>query len=106
MPSPLYYNGRVLTVQNGGIVYSRVAKTGELVYNGRIGAMGYYYSSPVAADNKIYIASEEGVVKHLAVLNLARAQIEVRQVLYRGLLFALNNKRAGGAVERIGVHLK
>jgi outer membrane protein assembly factor BamB len=62
VPSPLYYNGRLFTVQNGGIVYSRVAKTGELVYSGRTGAMGYYYSSPVAADNKIYMASEEGVV--------------------------------------------
>ena len=62
VPSPLYYNGRLYTVQNGGIVFSRVAKTGELVYSGRTGAMGYYYSSPVAADNKIYIASEEGVV--------------------------------------------
>jgi outer membrane protein assembly factor BamB len=62
VPSPLYYNGRLFTVQNGGIVYSRAAKTGELVYSGRTGAMGYYYSSPVAADNKIYMASEEGVV--------------------------------------------
>ena len=62
VPSPLYYNGRIYTVQNGGIVYSRVAKTGELVYSGRTGAMGYYYASPVAADNKIYVASEEGVV--------------------------------------------
>ena len=62
VPSPLYYNGRLYTVQNGGIVFSRVAKTGELVYSGRMGAMGYYYSSPVAADNKIYIASEDGVV--------------------------------------------
>lgn len=62
VPSPLYYNGRLYTVQNGGIIFSRVAKTGELVYSGRTGAMGYYYSSPVAADNKIYLASEEGVV--------------------------------------------
>ena len=62
VPSPLYYNGRLYTVQNGGIVFSRVAKTGELIYSGRTGAMGYYYSSPVAADNKIYIASAEGVV--------------------------------------------
>jgi len=62
VPSPLYYNGRLYTVQNGGIVFSRVAKTGELIYSGRTGAMGYYYSSPVAADNKIYVASEEGVV--------------------------------------------
>jgi outer membrane protein assembly factor BamB len=62
VPSPLYYNGRLYTVQNGGIVFSRVAKTGELVYSGRTGAMGYYYSSPIAADNRIYVASEEGVV--------------------------------------------
>jgi outer membrane protein assembly factor BamB len=62
VPSPLYYNGRLYTFQNGGIVFSRVAKTGELVYSGRLGAPGYYYSSPVAADQKIYIASEEGVV--------------------------------------------
>ena len=62
VPSPLYYNGRLYTIQNGGIIFSRVAKTGELVYSGRTGAMGYYYSSPVAADNKIYFASEEGVV--------------------------------------------
>lgn len=62
VPSPLYYNGHLYTFKNGGIVFCRTAKTGELVYRGRIGALGYYYSSPVAADNKIYIASAEGVV--------------------------------------------
>jgi outer membrane protein assembly factor BamB len=62
VPSPLYYNGRLYTFQNGGIVFSRVAKTGELLYTARLGASGYYYSSPVAADNKVYISSEEGVV--------------------------------------------
>ena len=62
VPSPLYYNGRLYTFLNGGIVFCRVAKTGELLYSGRLGAPGYYYSSPIAADNKVYIASEEGVV--------------------------------------------
>ena len=62
VPSPLYYNGRLYTFQNGGIVYARDAKTGDAVYSGRLGALGYYYSSPVAADQKIYIASAEGVV--------------------------------------------
>ncbi len=62
VPSPLYYNGRLYTFLNGGIVFCRVAQTGELVYSGRLGAMGYYYSSPVAADQKIYIASADGVV--------------------------------------------
>jgi outer membrane protein assembly factor BamB len=62
VPSPLYYNGRLYTIQNGGIVYSRIANTGELAFSGRTGALGYYYSSPVAAGNKIYLASQEGVV--------------------------------------------
>jgi outer membrane protein assembly factor BamB len=62
VPSPLYYNGRIYTVQNGGIVYCRVAKTGALLYSGRLGALGYYYASPVAADHKVYIASADGVV--------------------------------------------
>lgn len=62
VPSPLYYCERVYTFLNGGIVYCRNAKTGSLVYNGRLGALGYYYSSPVAADNKVYIASAEGSV--------------------------------------------
>ena len=62
VPSPLYYNGRLYTFLNGGIVFCRVAKSGELLYTARLGAPGYYYSSPVAADQKIYIASEEGVL--------------------------------------------
>jgi hypothetical protein len=49
VPSPLYYNERLYTFQNGGIFFVRNAKTGELVYSGRTGAPGYYYSSPVAA---------------------------------------------------------
>jgi outer membrane protein assembly factor BamB len=62
VPSPLYYNGRLYTFQNGGGVFCRVAKTGELIYRGTLGAPGYYYSSPVATDRKIYIASEDGQV--------------------------------------------
>ena len=62
VPSPLYYKGRLYTFQNNGVVFCRVAKTGELVYSGRLGASGYYYSSPVAADDKVYIASEDGEV--------------------------------------------
>jgi outer membrane protein assembly factor BamB len=58
----LYYNGRLYTFTSGGYGYCRIAKTGELVYTGPLGAPGHYYSSPVAADHKIYIASEDGVV--------------------------------------------
>jgi hypothetical protein len=43
-------------------VYCRDAKTGKEIYSGRLGAPGYYYSSPVAAGDKVYIASAEGEV--------------------------------------------
>lgn len=62
VPSPLFYKDRLYTFLNGGIVYARNAKTGEVVFNGRTGELGDYYSSPVAADNKVYIASTEGAV--------------------------------------------
>jgi outer membrane protein assembly factor BamB len=62
VPSPLYYKGRIYTFLNGGIVFCRMADSGKLVYSGRLGAMGDYYASPVAAADKIYIASAEGEV--------------------------------------------
>ena len=62
VPSPLYYNGRLYTFKDGGLVFCREADTGKLLYDERLGSLGYYYSSPVAADNRIYIASAEGVV--------------------------------------------
>src|SRR5262249_24887601 len=62
VPSPLYYDGRLYTFKDGGLVFCRVAETGELLYSDRLGPLGYYYSSPVAADHRIYIASAEGAV--------------------------------------------
>ena len=62
VPSPLYYNGRLYSFMNGGIVSCRVATTGKLLYSGRLEALGEYYSSPVAAGHKVYIASADGVV--------------------------------------------
>jgi outer membrane protein assembly factor BamB len=62
VPSPLYYNGHLYTFKDGGLVFCRAADTGELLYDERLGTLGYYYSSPVAADNRIYVASAEGVV--------------------------------------------
>jgi outer membrane protein assembly factor BamB len=62
VPSALYYSGRVYTFKDGGLVFCRAAQTGELLYSERLGPLGYYYSSPVAAGQRIYIASAEGVV--------------------------------------------
>lgn len=62
VPSPLYYDGRVYMVRNGGIVTAIEAKSGKLLYRARLGAPGPYYSSPIVAGGLLYVASGEGIV--------------------------------------------
>jgi outer membrane protein assembly factor BamB len=62
VPSPLFYQGRLYVVANGGIVSCYRAETGRLIYRQRLGAGGFFYASPVAADGKIYAASYNGVL--------------------------------------------
>ncbi len=63
VPSPLYYEGVLYVLKNGGLLTSFDAKTGSVSKAGRLGgALGAYSSSPVAAEGKIFIASEEGKV--------------------------------------------
>jgi outer membrane protein assembly factor BamB len=62
VPSPLYYDGRVYLVKDGGVASCFDAKTGKLHYRDRLGATGFYYSSPVAGDGKVYTCSQKGVV--------------------------------------------
>jgi len=47
--------------KNGGMLSSLDAKTGNAFYSQeRINAPGNYYSSPIAADGRIYVASLAG----------------------------------------------
>jgi outer membrane protein assembly factor BamB len=62
VPVPLYYKGRVYTVTYGGVVSCLDGGSGKVVFRGRLGALGAYFSSPVAAAGRIYFASEAGVV--------------------------------------------
>ena len=66
VPSPLWYRGHVYIIKDGGIISRFAAKTGEPTYQQeRVGALGNYYTSPVAADGRIYVASLDGVVSVL-----------------------------------------
>jgi len=62
VPSPLFYEGRLYFLRDGGLLSSLNPKTGEPYYaQERIaGASGSYYASPVAADGRIYVASLQG----------------------------------------------
>lgn len=66
IPSPLLYDGVLYVVKNGGILTAFHPATGEVLKTGRVrGALGGYSASPVAAEGKIFLVSEEG---KLAVL--------------------------------------
>lgn len=62
IPMPLWYQNRVYAVANGGTVSCMDAATGKVLFRGRLGAPGAYFSSPVEAGGRIYFSSGEGVV--------------------------------------------
>ena len=65
--SPLFYQGRLYTVKNGGLASCYEAASGKIFYQDeRLDAPGDYYSSAVAADGRIYLASQKGVLMVLA----------------------------------------
>lgn len=67
--SPLYLDGCVYTVKDGGFLSCLDARDGKLVKRDRLPGRGSYYSSPVAGDGKIYVADERG---ELAVVRAGR----------------------------------
>jgi len=63
VPTPLYHQGRVHLVKNGGLVSCFKAATGEVLYQEeRVGAIGDYYASPIAAGDRICVASQPGTL--------------------------------------------
>ena len=77
VPAPLVYRDVYFMVRDGGIITSLDAATGSLLKEGRTrDALGEYYSSPVAADGKVFLASSEGKITVLK----AAAEWEVLHV--------------------------
>ena len=63
VPSPLVYRNVVYLFRTGGIATTLDARTGQVIKQARLeGALEGYYSSPIAADERVYIASETGKV--------------------------------------------
>lgn len=56
--SLLYYDGLIYMVGDVGVLTVADARTGERIFQERIG--GVYSASPVAADGRIYLMSEDG----------------------------------------------
>ena len=63
LPSPLLYRNVLYMVNDGGIVTTLKPDTGDAIAQGRLkGAIDRFYASPVAADGKVFMASETGKV--------------------------------------------
>jgi outer membrane protein assembly factor BamB len=74
IPAPLLYKDVFYLVKDGGIITSLDPKTGQPLKEGRSPqALGEYYASPIAADDKVFVASTDGKISVLK----AGAQWEV-----------------------------
>lgn len=61
MPTPLIYGDLLYVLANNGVFDAYNLKTGAEIYRQRLPAIGSGYSaSPIAADGKIYLSSEDG----------------------------------------------
>ena len=66
VPSTLLYKGVLYMVNDGGVLISFDPATGSVVKQGRLqGAIDKYFSSPVAADDKVFLIGEGGAVSVL-----------------------------------------
>jgi outer membrane protein assembly factor BamB len=67
MPTPLIYRGLLYVLNNNGILDAYLLRTGEEIYRQRLPNIGSGFSaSPIAADGKIYISSEDGEISVIA----------------------------------------
>lgn len=65
MPTPIVYGDYLYTCANNGVITAYNAKTGERIYQKRLGGQGSGYAftaSPIAADGKLYFTSEDGEI--------------------------------------------
>jgi outer membrane protein assembly factor BamB len=60
IPTPIVYRGILYMLHNNGRLAAHDAKTGEEIYKERVGSGSSFSSSPVAADGRLYMTSEEG----------------------------------------------
>jgi outer membrane protein assembly factor BamB len=62
IPTPLLYDGYLFTLNINGVLSAYDPQTGKRAFRGRVGVGGSFSASPVGADGRLYIASEDGEV--------------------------------------------
>jgi len=99
IPTPIVYRDQLYVLLNNGVVAAYDVRTGQRIYQERLGAGGSFSASPVAADGKLYFTSEDGdmfVVKagasyellatnHIGQVVMATPAISDGTIFIRGL---------------------
>jgi outer membrane protein assembly factor BamB len=63
VPSTLLYQGSLFMVNDSGILISFDPATGNVIKQGRLkGAIDKYFASPIGADGKVFLISQDGTV--------------------------------------------
>jgi len=62
MPSPVVWQDRAYLIRSGGFLACRDVTTGQMIFEKRIDSPGGYYASPVAAQGRVYVASDRGTI--------------------------------------------
>jgi len=63
VPSTLLYNNVLFMVNDSGILISFDPVTGNVLKQGRLkGAIDKYFASPVGADGKVFLVSQDGTL--------------------------------------------
>jgi outer membrane protein assembly factor BamB len=79
IPTPLLYGGLLYTLNINGIVTAYDPKTGQRAFRGRVGEGAAFSASPVAADGRLYLASEDGDI-HVVTAGSGLAPIAKNQM--------------------------
>jgi outer membrane protein assembly factor BamB len=105
-PTPIVYGDQFYVLADNGVLSSYDAKTGELIYQQRLPTS--FSASPVAADGKLYLASEDGdvfVVKtgrqyELLSKNVMGQPLMATPALTQGMLIVRGDKAIYALGER------
>ena len=62
IPTPLLYDGYLFTLNINGVLTAYDPQTGKRAFRGRVGTGGAFSASPIGADGRLYISSEDGEV--------------------------------------------
>jgi outer membrane protein assembly factor BamB len=66
IPTPIVYDGLLFTLNVNGVMSAYDPSTGKRAFRGRVGTGGAFSASPVGADGRLYVASEDGEIYVIA----------------------------------------